>query len=137
MHTLKTFILSFILIIAIDAVWLNIIAKPWYWQAYEDWFRVANGKLDVIYWSAILVYILLALGITLLAIPMAHNNNLHALLYGGLLGAVTYGVYDFTCLAIFAEWPLQISFIDWAWGTVLCGVTSLLTILLLPSPKGY
>ena len=129
MHAIKSFILSILLIIAIDAIWLNIIAKPIYWQAYDSWFRINDGKLDVIYWSALLVYVLLALGITIFVIPLSHCKS-DAFIYGAALGAITYGVYDFTCLAIFKNWPLKVSFIDWGWGTFLCGLTSFITYLL-------
>jgi uncharacterized membrane protein len=49
-------------------------------------------------------------------------------MYGAAMGFVIYGVYDFTCLAIFKDWPVMMAFIDWAWGTFLCGFSATLTV---------
>lgn len=48
-----------------------------------------------------------------------------ALGFGALLGLVAYGTYDFTNLSTLRNWPLALSLIDVAWGTVLTGVTAL------------
>jgi uncharacterized membrane protein len=42
-------------------------------------------------------------------------------------GLVTYATYDLTNLATLKDWPLIITIIDLIWGTVLCGLVSLVT----------
>ncbi|MCG6893591.1 MAG: DUF2177 family protein, partial [Desulfobacteraceae bacterium] len=43
---------------------------------------------------------------------------------GGLLGMFAYSTFDLTCLALFRNWPISITVIDIAWGTLLTGITS-------------
>ncbi len=55
---------------------------------------------------------------------------LHALIFGALLGFLTYATYDLTNLATLKDWPLRITLIDLSWGTFLGLSTSTLTYLL-------
>ena len=47
-----------------------------------------------------------------------------ALLAGLVLGLVAYGTYDLTNLSTLKNWPLSVSLIDLAWGTVLTGAAA-------------
>jgi uncharacterized membrane protein len=133
MHVLKLFIIALACLFITDTIWLRFIAKGLYFEAYQDWFRLENNQLQVITWAAILVYLLLASSLIIFVLPLSHGSILAAILYGAAMGCITYGIFDFTCLAIFKNWPLFISFIDWAWGTCLCafsaGVTAYLARL--------
>ena len=51
---------------------------------------------------------------------------LHALGYGALFGFMTYATYDLTNLAITKNWPLLVTFVDLAWGTVLAASVSVI-----------
>jgi uncharacterized membrane protein len=50
--------------------------------------------------------------------------------WGSIFGLVTYGVYDFTNLSVMNNWSITITFIDVVWGSVLCGITSVVATLL-------
>lgn len=39
--------------------------------------------------------------------------------YAGLLGLLTYGVYDFTTKAVLTNYPWRVALIDTAWGSVM------------------
>lgn len=41
-----------------------------------------------------------------------------------LLGAMAYGTFDFTALAILKDYTLRIALLDTVWGTVLTGVAA-------------
>ncbi len=41
---------------------------------------------------------------------------------GALLGLVAYGTYDLTNWATLRDWSVQVSLMDWAWGTVATAV---------------
>ena len=43
---------------------------------------------------------------------------------GAVLGFVAYATYDLTNLAVIRNWPLALSFIDIAWGTLVSGVAA-------------
>lgn len=109
-------------------IWLGFIAKHLYFQAYEPWLRLVDGELKLLWWATLMVYLLLALSVVVFIIPLAHNSPYWASFYGAILGAVIYGIYDFTCLAIFKNFPVGIGLLDWLWGTMACSWCSFLTV---------
>ena len=127
MSFLKLFILALITLVVIDSIWLGLIAKSLYFKHYGSWLRLAQGELQLNWWAAALVYLLMALALVVFVLPIVHQSAFNALLYGAILGAVLYGVYNFTCLAIFKDWPVSMAFVDWAWGTVLLATSALIT----------
>lgn len=126
--TWKLFAIAFLVFVATDMLWLGFIAKNLYLKHYQPWLRLVDGQLEPIWWATLIVYLLLAFSVVAFIPPLAQGSLLAAALYGAVLGAVIYGVYDFTCLAIFKNFPIGIGFLDWLWGTVLCSWTSFLTL---------
>ena len=124
MNTLKLLMIALITFLVLDMIWLGWLAKNFYFKAYSPWLRLENGQLQTVWWAALIVYLLFALGIVFMVLPLAHGSLSYALGYGAMLGLITYGIYDFTCLAIFKDWPITMSFIDWMWGTLLCALSS-------------
>lgn len=116
--------------IILDAVWLGVIAKKMYINAFGTLMRISDGSIQPCWPAAIVVYIALLAGILVFVIPKAGHNVMLALLWGGLFGFVTYATYDFTNLAVLSQWSLKVSIIDTIWGMVLCGVTSFITVLI-------
>lgn len=106
--------------IVCDLLWLGIIAKNLY--------RVQMGHLlgDTVWYAAILFYLIFLVGLTFFAsYPAALKGSVTtALLLGGLFGFFTYATYDLTNLAVVRSWPVALSFIDIAWGTVLGAVVA-------------
>jgi len=109
------YILTTIVLFAIDLVWLGVVARGLY--------RHYMGHLlgDVNWTAALIFYLLFIVGIFIFAIMPAveRDSAWHAVLMGGLFGFFTYATYDLTNLATLADWPLGIVFIDIAWGIVL------------------
>lgn len=128
MTHIKLFFVALIAFLILDGLWLGFIAKGMYLAEYKNWLRLEGGELVPLYWSAAVVYFLLALAVVVFVIPLAQGSMAWACFYGAILGLITYGVYDFTCLAIFANWPLRITVIDWAWGTFICSMSSVITL---------
>ena len=124
---LKLFVIAFFIFIVTDIFWLGLIAKNMYFEQYRAWLRVSEGQLQPIWWASVMVYLLFALSVVVFVLPLAKGSLLTAGFYGAFLGAVIYGVYDFTCVAIFQNWPVGMAFIDWAWGIFLCSWVSTLT----------
>lgn len=125
--TLKLFAIAFAVFFITDLVWLGFIAKDWYLEQYRPWLRLSDEKLNPIWWASVLVYFFFALSVIVFTLPLAQNNIMHALFYGALMGAIIYGVYDFTCLAIFKDFPISMGIADWLWGIVLCAWGSVAT----------
>lgn len=115
---MKTFItlytLSVPVFIACDLLWLGIIAK--------DFYQSKLGYLlgDVNWGAAILFYFLFIGGLTLFAtMPSLEGGMIKTIVFGGLFGLVTYATYDLTNHATIRDWPLVVTVVDIAWGTVL------------------
>ncbi len=121
---LKIFIIVLIAGLVVDYLWIGIVANNFYLVQFGDLARLkANGKFDVILWSAVMVYVLISLGIVFFALPRiaVSDSLLIACGWGFLFGIILYGVYDFTNYATMTKWPFIMCIVDVLWGGVLCG----------------
>ncbi|MBN1273036.1 MAG: DUF2177 family protein [Candidatus Aminicenantes bacterium] len=129
--TLKNGVFLYLITLAvffvIDMIWLGIIAKKFY--------RRFLGPLmspKVKWGPAVLFYLLFIVGLLVFVIrpALAGEMPLYALLYGALLGLISYATYDLTNLATLKDWPLIVTVVDLIWGTVLGGAVSYISVLL-------
>ena len=119
---LISYLLTFIVFLMIDMLWLGLIAKTIY-QKY-----LGNFLSDNVNWTAaIIFYLIYVVGISIFAIYPAINKGSvsHAVLMGALFGFFTYATYDLTNLATLKGWPLPIVIIDIIWGSVLSAIVGL------------
>lgn len=120
--TIISYLLTSVVFFAIDIVWLGFIAKNLYRKYLGSFLS------DRVNWTAaVIFYFLYIIGISIFAIyPSVHKDSvLNAILLGALFGAIAYATYDLTNLATLKNWPIQIVFIDIAWGAVLTAIVSL------------
>lgn len=117
----KAFFLSILLILILDAPYLYL-NKDLYLAATKS----ISGRRGFTsrYYSPFLVYIALALGITVLAVPNIRTSSwqtliLDALKWGGILGITAYATFDFTTHFMFDGWTFQIAVMDTIWGGIL------------------
>lgn len=116
---------SFIFFILIDMIWIGFIARSHYVAHLGPLLRYADGKYNVIWWAALLVWFFIVLGSFLFVFPLIQEKSfMDALFYGGLFGLVLYGVYDFTNLSLLKNWPLSTTMLDIAWGVVVNALLS-------------
>lgn len=131
MQTLVLTLIAAILVPLFDFIWLGWLASSIYREELGALVRVnEQGGMAPILWAAGVVYLLLGLGITQFALPRAEGSWLAALGWGALIGCVIYGVYDFTNYSTLKDWPARIVWIDWAWGTFLCGIVSMIVCII-------
>lgn len=117
-----SYLLTFIVFLMIDMLWLGIIAKNIY-QKY-----LGSFLSDSVNWTAAFIfYLLFVVGISIFVIYPSVNKGsvFNAIFMGVLFGFFTYATYDLTNLATLKGWPLPIVFIDIIWGSVLSAVVSL------------
>lgn len=123
---LKQIIFTLIPLIVLDAVWL-FSTGPTFYKKFLGHLMSANPS-----WiPVVLFYVLYAIGIAVfVAIPAlrANTSYLSVFLYGALLGLVAYGAYDFTNQATLRDWPTIVTIVDLAWGAVLTGIVSVISV---------
>ncbi|MFM9922181.1 DUF2177 family protein [Variovorax sp. H27-G14] len=118
---LAAWAVTFIVLLVIDMLWLGVVAKNLYKNAMGD-LMSPNPRLAF----AAVFYLIYPIGLLVFAIVpgVAAQGVLRAALMGGLFGMFCYATYDLTNLAVIRNWPLSLSFIDIAWGTLVSGVAS-------------
>ena len=128
MQYIKTYLVSLIVFLAVDLIWLEGIAKKFY-RSQLGFILKDNFNLL----AALGFYLLYIIGINFFVINKALSLGSwqYALLAGMFFGLITYATYDLTNLATIKDWPLLITAVDITWGTILCGVTALVTYLIV------
>ncbi|MGJ7612417.1 MULTISPECIES: DUF2177 family protein [unclassified Variovorax] len=112
---------TFVVLLVIDMIWLGVVAKGMYQEAMGD-LMSPNPRLAF----AAVFYLIYPVGLVLFAIVpgLAAQGVMRAALMGGLFGLFCYATYDLTNLAVIRNWPLALSFIDIAWGTLVSGLAA-------------
>ena len=105
-----------LVIVALDALWLGLIAKSTYQQAIGP-LMAEQPRLN----AALAFYALYPLGLLIFAMaPQAEDPALgRTIVMGALFGFFAYGTYDLSNLATLKGWPVRLTLIDMAWGTSL------------------
>ena len=128
MHPILIYIITIVIFILVDAPYLYFNA-----DLYKNRTLAISGKgYTKRYYSAVLVYIALALGIYVLVLPRIRSSNStslkdriqDAVIYGGAFGLASYATFDFTMHFMFEKWDLGVSIMDSIWGGVLCSIVS-------------
>lgn len=116
MRYLKLYLVSLAAFLAIDMLWLGLVARSFYQQQLG--FIMASS---VNWLAAIIFYLLFILGILFFVlVPGLESGSLKAtLLRAALFGLITYATYDLTNLATLKDWPVLLSVVDLIWGTFL------------------
>ena len=115
-YYLKVYLSALVGFLAIDMVWLVIVARGFYRKQLG--FLLSDQPN---WWAAISFYLLFVAGLLVFAVfPGLNANSLRrALLLGGFFGLVTYATYDLTNLATVRNWPWVVTLVDLVWGAVL------------------
>jgi len=126
--TLKHYIIALVVFLAIDMVWLVVIAKSTY-NKYLGYLMAPNVNFG----AAFLFYLIFIAGILYFVInpALAKDSWQYALLAGMFFGLITYSTYDLTNQATIRDWPVFITVIDLIWGTCLSGATALFSFLII------
>lgn len=105
----------------IDLIWLGVIADGFYRNQLG---ALRAEKVNIP--AAIAFYLIMVTGILVFAVlpALKAQSVMAALGAGALLGLLCYATYDLTNLATTRDWPLMMSLVDMAWGTVLTALAS-------------
>ena len=110
------FIVTAVLLLAIDAIYLKFIGGPFYSLAVK---KIQGSEIKFRMYSAFIVYIILITGLYYFVIGPNKTYK-----EGAFFGLVIYGVFDFTNHAILDNYSLSLAMMDTIWGMVLCGTTT-------------
>ena len=108
-----------------DFVWIFSVMK----REYKNML----GTINVNIYYTILSYTTIVLPIILFSLPNIRREHIlkESLFYGGVLGALMYGMFSFTNLALLPNWTLRVGLLDFVWGFVLYTLVCLCTTLLV------
>jgi len=112
----KIYLVTLLAFLVIDAIWLGFIARGFYGE-HLDYLL----KSDPNWAAAFLFYVLFIAGVLVfVVVPNAqHDSVKRVLIYGAFFGLVTFATYDLTNLALIRDWPVVVTVVDLAWGTVI------------------
>jgi uncharacterized membrane protein len=117
-----TYILTLLLMLAIDGTWIALVALPM--------FRTTLGQdlLTARLVPAVLFYLVYAAGIGVFVLPAGQGAWPMTALYGALFGLFTYATYDLTNYGTLKPWTAALAASDIAWGMVMTAVVSTLVL---------
>ena len=116
-----SYLLTTVVFFAIDMVWLGLVAK----NIYQKYLGALLS--ETVNWAAaIIFYLIFIVGIFIFVINPAIEKQsvIRAIVLGTIFGFIAYATYDLTNYATLKGFPLNIVFIDLAWGAVLTALVS-------------
>jgi uncharacterized membrane protein len=108
---MNSFIVSSILLVLVDSIYLYFIGKPVFDKTVA---AIQNSSLVVNMAPAVFTYILMAILLNYFIISV-NKSAFDAF----ILGFCTYGIFDFTNMAIFKKYNLRTAITDTLWGAIL------------------
>jgi uncharacterized membrane protein len=121
MQIITLFAITAAIFLILDAIMLNTVMAPLFREALGDAIldspRIGPAAVFYLFYVAGLL--------VLISLPALRDGDVvRALWQGALLGAIAYGTYEWTNYATLSAWTPRMVFTDWAWGTVLTGVSA-------------
>jgi len=134
MQTLILAAIAFPIMLVLDLLWIGVVGAGFYKMQLGSMLRP-----DIIWPAALAFYVIYALAIAFFVIGPAidvHSVS-RALLWGAFFGLAAYAAYDLSNLATITGWPLPLTLVDLAWGTLFTAVSSGATYLIATKFLNY
>jgi uncharacterized membrane protein len=112
----KLYAVTLVAGVALDVVWLGVLAKSFYARQLGDLMRP-----DVQWPPAIVFYLLYAGALeAFVVLPAVRRQSYQwALLRGAFFGVAAYSCFDLVGLALLKDFPPVLGIVDLAWGGLL------------------
>jgi uncharacterized membrane protein len=122
-RVLVAYVVTLPVFVAIDFVWLSIMATTLYRPVMGD-MLIADFRLA----PAFAFYLIYVAGLTFLAIRpgLKKGSPGSAALHGTIVGLTAYATYDLTNQATLRDWSTALTLADLAWGSILSGTAALI-----------
>lgn len=121
MEFLQLYLVSFVSFIALDSVWLGVVA-PKFYKAHIGHLMAKDAN----FFAAGLFYALFMAGLVFFVVqPAVRESSLQiALTRGAFFGLVAYATFDLTSQAVLKDWPWLVTGVDLLWGAFITGAVS-------------
>ena len=120
---IKDIIIFTILLVIVDAAYLKTISPEY----SKMMIKIQGSDLKMKLEAAIVVYIaIIAVWYFFIYREMDKNSVRDNVIRAAVLGSCTYAIFDFTNLAIFDNYRLDLAIMDSIWGGVLFGLSTFL-----------
>lgn len=134
MDFLKQWVVGIVAFVAVDFVWIGLIANGFYRREIGPLLRMRGESLDPRLLPALLLYALVVAGLILFALPRARAGSmLEAMAWSALFGVIAYSVYDLTNYSTMRGFPLRVAAVDMAWGGIVCALTGAAVWMVRPA----
>jgi len=117
-RTLILYLVTLIVIIPLDFLFLGVIAKPFFKAQVGDML----GDLNIL--PAAIFYPLYTLGVLIFVTGTPGTSLQSSVLYGALFGLFAYATFDLTVLATLKHWTWPAAFADVSWGATVTAVSA-------------
>lgn len=128
MNIFFSYFATLIPLVALDALWILVLAKNFYATQMSFLFGKSISFTPIVFF-----YPIYALGVLMLVVipAVSAGSWFQALWRGALLGLVAYGAYDLTNQATINGWPTVVTLVDIGWGVIVTALTSLIAYLII------
>lgn len=126
MHYLYTYLVTLVTLVAVDVLWLGIIAKSFYAKQLDGFLRAEPFWLPLVCF-----YILYALAICVFAIFPSQGVLTKTAALGAFLGFTAYMTFEFVNYGLLERWPGAVVLPDIAWGSFVTALAALVGALVL------
>lgn len=122
---LKLYLITFLTFLAIDSLWLGLVA-PSFYRSQIGYIMAETPN----YFAAGLFYLVFIFGMVVFIVEpgVREGTLMQSVSRGALFGLVTYATYDLTNLATVEGWPVLLTVVDLTWGTVLSAAVTLVSV---------
>jgi uncharacterized membrane protein len=120
------FLAALVAMLAIDGVWLATMSQRFY-KANIGHLMAASPNLP----AAGVFYLIYISALVVLVVQPALKGGFsfgQIFIMGAMLGLGAYATYDLTNQATLKDWPVILTVVDLAWGTVLTGVVGCVSV---------
>lgn len=127
MNKILCFIVVFLIYIFLDGTMIALFMGKYFGGVVQ---KIQGGrKMSARIIPGILCFLLISFGIVYFVLDRIRDDHIveDSFRYGGVFGAVVYGVFDLTNYSMFSDYTVGTVLIDMAWGTILGSVVSMIT----------
>ena len=118
MNTNALFLVSALLVVLVDSIYLNAI-KNFFGAQIRD---VQKSPMKLNMTATLVAYVFIIFGLNYFIIRKRASVS-----DAFLLGFAIYGIYEFTNMALFKDWRWSTAVIDTTWGGILFALVTYIT----------